>query len=393
MFESVRRFLKLEAASGLMLMAATVFALLISNSPLQGLYEQLITLNLTISVEKFIVSKPLLLWINDGLMAFFFLMVGLELKREALQGELNSSKKVLLPALGAFGGMLVPALIYAVINSQDDIAIRGWAIPTSTDIAFALGVLVLLGDRVPNSLKIFLVSLAIFDDIGAILIIAILYTEQLSFDAMFISLICIVILGLMNYSGIVSKSAYLLVGWIMWVAWLKSGVHATLAGVVLAMFIPMKGIDWDDQKAYPLQELEKDLHAPVSFFIVPLFAFANSGLDLSILNIKDIFDGVPLGIILGLFVGKQIGVMSMVYFALKLKLGTLPKSVTSRQIYGIAVLCGVGFTMSLFIGSLSFSHVGTEFVMQSRLGVLVASSVSIVWAVIWFRFFCKKPKI
>ena len=244
MFESIRRFLKLEASSGLLLMAAAVLALVVANSPLNWVYEKLLTLNLTVAIETFSISKPLLLWVNDGLMAIFFLVVGLELKREALIGELNTPKKVMLPALGAVGGMVVPALIYAYFNWGDPVAIQGWAIPTATDIAFALGILVLLGDRVPAALKVFLVSLAIFDDLGAIIVIAIFYTDNLSITALATSAGCIACLFMMNRLEVVSKAAYLIVGAVMWVALLKSGVHATLAGVILALFVPMEGVDW-----------------------------------------------------------------------------------------------------------------------------------------------------
>lgn len=390
MFESIRRFLKLEASSGLFLMAAAALALIVANSPFDWVYEQLLTIKLTIAVETFSISKPLLLWVNDGLMAIFFLVVGLELKREALMGELNSPKKVLLPALGAVGGMAVPALIYSYLNWGDPIAIQGWAIPTATDIAFALGILILLGDHVPSSLKVFLVSLAIFDDLGAIIVIALFYTDNLSFMALLTSGLCIGCLFLMNRIEVVSKAAYLIVGAVMWVALLKSGVHATLAGVILALFIPMEGVDWDGETTRPLQELEHDLHGPVGFLILPIFAFTNAGLDLSQLQLTDVFHSIPLGIILGLFVGKQIGVMFMVWLGVKLKLGAMPSNVGWGQMYGISVLCGVGFTMSLFIGGLAFEQTGQDTFAQDRLGILLGSLISALWAVIWFKYFCRK---
>ncbi len=392
MFESIRRFVKLEAASGLMLMAATVLALIAANSPWQSFYESALSIKLTVAIEDFAISKPIFLWINDGLMAIFFLLVGLELKREAIVGELNSPKKVMLPAIGALGGMVFPALIYAGININNPISIQGWAIPTATDIAFALGILILLGDRIPSSLKIFLVSLAIFDDLGAIIIIAIFYTDHLSMSALFVSATCIAVLWAMNRIDVVSKAGYLMVGLVMWVALLKSGVHATLAGVILALFIPMQGVDWDGQETHPLHELEHDLHSPVGFVILPLFAFANAGLSFSQLSFADIFHSIPLGIILGLFVGKQVGVMFTVWLGLKLKLGTMPEGVSWRHMYGIAVLCGVGFTMSLFIGGLAFEQIGANNVMQDRLGILIGSFLSAAWAVIWLRYFCKPIK-
>lgn len=389
MFESIRRFLKLEAASGLLLMASALLALVAANSSYDWVYEQLLTLKLTVAIEDFAISKHILLWVNDGLMAIFFLLVGLELKREAIVGELNTAKKVALPALGAIGGMVFPAAIYAFLNWGDDVAIQGWAIPTATDIAFALGILVLLGDRVPAALKIFLVSLAIFDDLGAIIVIAIFYTDNLSVSALMVSGGCIVILALMNKLDVVSKAAYLIVGAVMWVALLKSGVHATLAGVILALFIPMRGVNWDGEDTRPLHELEHDLHGPVGFIILPIFAFANAGLALGNLQISDVMDSISLGIILGLFVGKQVGVLSMVWLGVKLKLGEMPKGVSWSQMYGVAILCGVGFTMSLFIGGLAFEQTGDDHFAQDRLGILVGSLVSAVWAIIWFRFFAK----
>lgn len=392
MLESLRRFMKMDAASGLLLMTAAALALIVANSPLSWLYEQLLTTKLTVAVETFAISKPLLLWINDGLMAVFFLHVGLELKREAIVGDLNSPQKVALPALAAIGGMVAPAGIYAYLNWGNELAIQGWAIPMATDIAFALGIVVLLGQRVPAALKVFLVSLAIFDDLGAIIVIALFYTEQLSILALSVTAVCIAILFIMNRSGVVSKFAYVFIGAIMWVALLKSGVHATLAGVVLALFIPMKGVDWDGQATRPLHELEHDLHGSVNFLILPIFAFANAGLSLGNLSVSDLTHSIPLGIVLGLFLGKQLGVMSMVYLGVKLKLGALPKGVGWSQVYGIAVLSGVGFTMSLFIGGLAFDQTGQDNFDQDRLGIIVGSVLSAFWAVIWFCYVVKSPK-
>jgi NhaA family Na+:H+ antiporter len=392
MLESLRRFMKMDAASGLMLMFAAALALIVANSPISWIYEQLLTLNLTVAVDKFEISKPLLLWINDGLMAIFFLLVGLELKREVVVGDLNSAQKIALPALAAIGGMVAPAGIYAYLNWGDELAIQGWAIPMATDIAFALGIVVLLGQRVPAALKIFLVSLAIFDDLGAIIVIALFYTDQLSILALSVTAVCIALLFLMNRSGVVSKSAYLIIGAIMWVALLKSGVHATLAGVALALFIPMKGTNWDGELSRPLHELEHDLHMPVAFIILPIFAFANAGLSLSGLSLSDITHGIPMGIILGLFVGKQLGVMGMVYLGVKLKLGSFPRGVSWSQVYGIAVLSGVGFTMSLFIGGLAFDQTGQDNFNQDRLGIIVGSLMSAIWAVVWFSYFAKSSK-
>lgn len=391
MLGSIHKFLKLESASGILLMLATVLALLAANSFLQSYYDRLLSTQVVVSIDSFAIAKPLLLWINDGLMALFFLLVGLELKREAVEGELNSLAKVSLPAIAALGGMLVPALIYAAMNKHDPIALQGWAIPTATDIAFALGVLTLLGDKVPSSLKIFLVSLAIFDDIGAIIIIAIFYTDNLSFGALITALAGILILWQMNRSGVLNKVPYLLVGLIIWVGLLKSGVHATLAGIALAMFIPMQGTTESGKVVTPLHDLEEDLHAPVAFFVLPVFAFANAGLSLAGLTFADLFSPVPLGILLGLFVGKQLGVMLFVWLGVKLKLGKLADGVSWSQVYGVALLCGIGFTLSLFIGSLAFENVPHDFLVHDRLGILAGSAVSAVTAYIWLRFVAK-PK-
>lgn len=391
MLGSIQKFLKLESASGILLMLATAFALIAANTQLQQYYDQLLSTKVVVSIGEFAIAKPLLLWINDGLMALFFLLVGLELKREAVEGELNSLSKVSLPAIAALGGMLVPALIYAFINQGDKIALQGWAIPTATDIAFALGVLTLLGDKVPSSLKIFLVSLAIFDDIGAIIIIAIFYTDNLSMTALVSALSGIAVLWFMNRRGVLNKAAYLMVGAVVWVSLLKSGVHATLAGIALAMFIPMQGKTENGKEVSPLHDLEEDLHALVAFFVLPVFAFANAGLSLAGLTLGDLFSPVPLGILLGLFVGKQLGVMAFVWLGVKLKLGKLADGVSWSQVYGVALLCGIGFTMSLFIGSLAFENVPNDFVVHDRLGILVGSVISAVAAYVWLRFVAK-PK-
>ncbi|HEY5716168.1 MAG TPA: Na+/H+ antiporter NhaA, partial [Psychromonas sp.] len=292
----------------------------------------------------------------------------------------------------ALGGMIFPALIYALINFQDDIAMQGWAIPTATDIAFSLGILILLGKRVPSTLKVFLVSLALFDDLGAIIIIALFYTHNLSMSALLVSAGCIALLWAMNRAEVVSKAAYLMVGAVMWGALLQSGVHATLAGVILAMFIPLQGIDWEEQKTRPLHELEHDLYSPVGLIVLPLFAFANAGLSFSQLNLSDVFQNVPLGIILGLFVGKQAGVMLTVWLGIKLNIGAMSKNVDWPHIYGIAVLCGVGFTMSLFIGGLAFEQSGPARVVHDRLGILLGSLLSALWAVIWLLCFCRNDR-
>jgi NhaA family Na+:H+ antiporter len=392
MIRGIKAFFKLEAASGILLIMAAVLALIAANSPLKLYYDQLLSTDVIVAVGSFSINKPLLLWINDGQMALFFLLVGLELKREVLIGELNQLSKIALPGIAAIGGMLVPALIYAFINRHDAYALQGWAIPTATDIAFALGILSLLGSRIPTSLKIFLVSLAIFDDIGAIIIIALFYTANLSIAAIVGAAIGIALLIFMNRQGAVSKSAYIVIGLVVWVSLLKSGVHATLAGVAIALCIPLKGVDVAGKEQFPMQEMEKDLHYPVSFLILPLFAFANAGLSLAGLSVNDLFSPVSLGILLGLFIGKQVGVMLFTWLAVKLRIGKLPDDVNWMQLYGVAVICGIGFTMSLFIGSLAFEQTIENQAMNDRLGILVGSFLSAVLGYVWLKYVAK-PKV
>ncbi|WP_331351836.1 Na+/H+ antiporter NhaA [Cellvibrio sp. UBA7671] len=392
MIPGIKAFFKLEAASGILLILAAILALIAANSSLKIYYDQLLSVDVVVAVGSFSIAKPLLLWINDGLMALFFLMVGLELKREVLVGELNQLSKIALPGIAAIGGMLVPALIYAFINRHDAYALHGWAIPTATDIAFALGILSLLGSRIPVSLKVFLVSLAIFDDIGAIIIIALFYTDNLSLTAIISAGIGIGVMVLMNRQGVVSKAAYLFVGLVVWVSLLKSGVHATLAGVAIALCIPFRGLDSEGKVQSPMHDIEKDLHSPVAFAILPLFAFANAGLSLSGLSINDVFSPVSLGILLGLFVGKQLGVMLFTWLAVKLRIGKLPDDVNWAQLYGVAVICGIGFTMSLFIGSLAFEQTIENQAMNDRLGILVGSFLSALLGYVWLRYVAK-PKV
>ena len=355
-------------------MLAAFLALVVANTPLSSYYQLLLSTAVEVRIGEFEIAKPLLLWINDGLMALFFFLVGLELKRELIEGELSDPRDIILPAVGAVGGMFVPAAIYAYINIDDPIALKGWAIPAATDIAFALGILALLGSRVPTTLKIFLTSLAIFDDIGAILIIAFFYTSKISLTALTMVAACTVALYILNKKGVYSKSPYLLIGVIMWVATLKSGVHATLAGVVLAIFIPLKNPKESDSS--PLKELEHDLHQIVAFFVLPVFAFANAGISLYGVSANQIFHGVPLGIAAGLFVGKQIGIFGLCWLAIKMKLTELPKDMNMLSLYGTSALCGVGFTMSLFIGSLAFEETGVDLLFDERLGIIVGSLAS-----------------
>ncbi len=367
-------FFKLETAGGIILIVAAVFAILLANSPLYSYYDLLLDTPVEIRVGALEVAKPLLLWINDGLMAVFFFLVGLELKRELLEGELSDKRNIILPAVGAIGGMAIPALIYVYFNIDDPNAIDGWAIPAATDIAFALGVLTLLGSRVPTSIKIFLTSLAIFDDIGAIIIIAIFYTAKISTLALIIVAICLPILFWLNRSHNESKSLYITIGIIMWVAMLKSGVHATLAGVILAMFIPMRSAQ--DPKFSPLKDLEHDLHPVVAFFVLPVFAFANAGLNLSGVGLEQLMHPVPTGIALGLFLGKQFGVFTFCWLAIKMKFTHLPNGMSWGSLYGTAALCGIGFTMSLFIGSLAFEESGVNKMFDDRLGIILGSLLS-----------------
>lgn len=366
-------FLKLESSSGILLVFAAILAMVVANSPLAPLYGSLIELPVGIRVGALEIDKPLLLWVNDGLMAVFFFLVGLELKREVLEGQLSNPKEIVLPALGAFGGMLVPAAIYVWINQGDDIALQGWAIPAATDIAFALAILALLGSRVPLSLKIFLVSVAIFDDVGAIVIIALFYTSDLSVAALVTAAACLPVLFLLNWRGVTEKTPYLLLGIVIWVAVLKSGVHATLAGVVLATFIPMRN---PKEEASPLHDIEHDLHTAVAFAILPIFAFANAGIPLTGLSVESFLHPVPLGIIAGLFVGKQLGVFLFCALGVLLGIARLPDGLRWPHIYGTALICGVGFTMSLFIGSLAFEETGVNLLFDERLGIIVGSLIS-----------------
>jgi Na+:H+ antiporter, NhaA family len=367
-------FFKMESSGGIVLMFAAVLALVLANSPLDYYYDLLIDTPVTVRVGELLIDKPLLLWINDGLMAIFFLLVGLELKRELVEGELSSWGSIALPGVGAVGGMAVPALIYLAFNADDPVAAQGWAIPAATDIAFALGILSLLGSRVPVSLKIFLTSLAIFDDVGAIVIIALFYTADLSLLSLAVVAACIPVLAILNWRGVTARSLYLWIGLIMWVATLKSGVHATLAGVVLAMFIPLKSAD--DPSYSPLRSLEHDLHSLVAFFVLPVFAFANAGISFAGVGVEQLLHPVPLGIALGLVVGKQVGVFGLCALVIKMGWVAMPRGMNWRALYGAALLCGIGFTMSLFISSLAFEQTGVNTLFDERLGIILGSVIA-----------------
>ncbi len=370
----IKRFLKLESSGGILLMIAAAAALIIANTPLEKYYALLLDTPVEIKIGSLEIAKPLLLWINDGLMALFFFLVGLELKRELLEGELSDPRNIILPGIGAIGGMLVPAMIYIYFNHNDPVGMQGWAIPAATDIAFALGILALLGSRVPVSIKIFLTSLAIFDDIGAILIIAFFYTSKISLYALISAAVCTAVLFLLNQRKVESKSMYLFIGVIMWVSLLKSGVHATLAGVILAMFIPMRSFSNPDNS--PVKELEHDMHSMVAYFVLPVFAFANAGISLQGVQAEQLLHDVPLGVALGLFAGKQIGIFGLCWIAVKVGLTQLPKGMSIPSLYGTAALCGVGFTMSLFIGSLAFEETDVNLLFDERLGIIVGSIAS-----------------
>ncbi|QCZ94734.1 Na+/H+ antiporter NhaA [Salinimonas iocasae] len=372
----VTNFYRSESSAGIVLMAATALALFVANSPLEYWYNQLIEVPVVIAAGDWGIEKPLLLWINDGLMAVFFFHVGLELKREVCEGELSNPKEIVLPAAGAVGGMAIPALIYVWINWGDSQAMSGWAIPAATDIAFALGVLALLGSRVPASLKVFLVTLAIIDDIGAIVIIALFYTSNITETALYIAAGCLIVLWMMNRRNVVDLPSYILVGLVLWVALLKSGVHATLAGVVLAAFIPMRS--HNDPSHSPVTKLEHELSASVSFAILPIFAFANAGINFGAIRPEGIFHPVTFGIFLGLTVGKQLGVFTFCWIVVKLGLAKLPADLKFRHIYGCSLLCGIGFTMSLFIGALAFEQSGVNRMFDERVGILAGSLVSAI---------------
>ncbi len=372
---AIRDFLELESASGIILVGAAAVALALSNSPLSGLYNLLIDTPFEVRLGALEIAKPLLLWINDGLMAIFFLLVGLEIKREVLDGQLSSIDQVALPGIAAVGGMAIPALIYVFFNFNNPGAMSGWAIPAATDIAFALGVLALLGSRVPLSLKLFLLTLAIIDDLGAIVIIAIFYSGKLSLLSLGLAGAMIAVLVAMNLLGVRRLAAYLIVGVVLWVCVLKSGVHATLAGVVLAFTIPMRT---NEGEPCPLRDLEHTLHPWVAFFIMPVFAFANAGVSLEGMSLSDLMGPIPAGVALGLFLGKQLGVFGFAWAAIRFGLARLPEGATWRSLYGTAILCGIGFTMSLFISTLAFDGTMADAGVSSRLGILVGSFASAI---------------
>ncbi|MDR6679075.1 Na+/H+ antiporter NhaA [Pseudomonas oryzihabitans] len=361
----LQRFCAAEAAGGIVLMIAAALALIVANSPLATGYFATLHLDVGgLSVGH---------WINDGLMALFFLLVGLEIKREMAVGQLATWGDRALPGLAALGGMAVPALIYAVVNRHDPQTLAGWAIPAATDIAFALGVLSLLGSRVPTSLKVFLSALAILDDLGAVLIIALFYTSDLSTAMLLSAAGLVAVLFVLNRFKVTALLPYLLIGALLWFCLLRSGIHATLAGVILALFIPLGDTETDDVS--PLLKLEAALHPWVAFLIVPVFGFANAGVALGNLSLANLLDPVPLGVALGLFLGKQIGISLLALLAIRSGLARLPEGANWLQLYGVALLCGIGFTMSLFIGALAFPG-APLLVDEVKIGVLLGSLLS-----------------
>lgn len=387
-FLKLVEFFRLEAAGGIMLVAASIIALAIANSPADAFYQKLLSVPIHFGVADFSVDKPLVLWINDGLMAIFFLLVGLELKREFVEGQFADRKQILLPAMCAIGGMIIPMSIYAAFNWNDPVAISGAAIPAATDIAFALGVLSLLGSRVPVALKLLLTAIAVADDLGAIVIIAIFYTSNLSLLSLGMAMLALIGLWLLNRFGVMRLGAFLLVGFFMWLAVLKSGVHATLAGVVLGLCIPLGGSE--EGAIRPSEKLEHILHPWVAYFILPVFAFSNAGVALQGVQWSNLLDPIPLGIVAGLVIGKQVGVFGVAWILLKLKWVSLPEGLNLSMMWGIAMLCGIGFTMSLFIGSLAFEGQGELMQASYRLGILLASFIAAVLSFVFLNWQLKK---
>ena len=377
----LRAFFASDISVGVVLISAALLAISMDNSPLAWLYNSLLETPFVIGIGGFDLNKPLLLWINDGLMAVFFFHVALEIKREMVEGNLSSWQQASLPAIAAIGGMLAPALIYFTVNAGDPVAQHGWAIPAATDIAFAVGVLALLGTRAPSSLKIFLLALAILDDLGAIVIIALFYTNEVALTSLGIAVLGVAVLWMLNQRGVRRFGPYLVVGIIMWVCVLKSGVHATLTGVVLAFFIPMTK---DEAGQSLLHSLEHKLAPWVTFGVMPVFAFANAGVSLAGLSFEAMMAPIPLGIAMGLFVGKQVGILGFSWLGTRLGLCQLPRGVSWTQMHGVAVLGGIGFTMSLFIGTLSFTD--PSYATSVRLGVLSGSCLSGVIGYLILRF-------
>lgn len=369
MNDVLKRFLALESAGGILLIVAAIIALVMANTGLSDIYQQVLDTQIQLRISSLDLDKTLSHWVNDGMMAIFFLLIGLEVKRELVSGALSTREKALFPAIAAVGGMLFPALWFLLFNAGEA-SQHGWAIPTATDIAFALGVIALLGKRVPLSLKIFLLALAIIDDLGAIIIIALFYNQGLSLPALSIAVVGIGLLFWLNRSQVHNLVPYLIIGWIVWAAVLKSGIHATVAGVILGFLIPLYG-----RKLSPSQALEKFLHPWCVFFILPLFAFVNAGVSLEGVSFADLASPLPLGIMAGLLLGKPMGIFLSSWLAVRFGVAQLPYGVCMKQIFAVSVLCGIGFTMSIFIGSLAFADT-PELATLSRLGILLGSTIA-----------------
>jgi len=387
----ITKYLRLEATSGVVLFFFAILAIVLDNSPFAAIYQHILNVPISFDGEQGRMAKPLLFWINEGLMTIFFLLVSLELKREFLEGELSGANKIILPGVAACGGMIIPALIYLTITWQHGAAVKGWAVPVATDIAFALGVLSLFGKRVPVGLKLFLMALAIFDDVGAIIIIAVVYSHHLSYVYLTAAFIIIVGMCCLNKIKVKRLMPYLLLGFLLWMCILSSGVHATIAGVVLGLIIPLKGKNENDIQ--PLSYLEDKLHPWVAFFVMPLFAFANSGVSFQGLTWHILLDPVALGVITGLVIGKQLGVFSFSWLIVRMGFATYPEEVNRLALYGVALLCGIGFTMSLFLGTLAFQDELPKYLVEVRLGVLLGSTISgVIGAMILHVALARKTK-
>ncbi|ATW42644.1 Na+/H+ antiporter NhaA [Glaesserella parasuis] len=390
MIQHIRKFLQLESASGILLLAFAMLAMLFANTPLKDLYFDFLSMPVSIQIGLFSIHKPLLMWVNDGFMAVFFVLIGLEVKREMMVGAISSYQRAIFPAIGALGGMIVPALVFTLINSDSPEFQQGWAIPMATDIAFALGVLGLLGKRVPFALKIFLLALAIIDDLGAIVVIAIFFSHELSTTALISAAIAITALIIMNRMRVTAICAYMVVGLILWASVLKSGVHATLAGVIIGFCVPLKGKNGEE----PLAHFEHILAPWCSFVILPLFAFSNAGVSLAGMSLSTLFSPLTMGVALGLLVGKTLGVFSFSFLAVKLGIAQLSEGINFKQIFAVSILCGIGFTMSMFLAGLAFGgdEADGQFISLARLGILIGSGISAVLGYYLLKL-CTMPNI
>lgn len=379
MLKAIQAFFKLEMASGILLLAFALLAMLFANSDGSDHYFEFLQMPVLIQIGTFIIDKPLLMWVNDGFMAVFFLLVGMEVKKELIEGSLSSYQKAIFPAIAALGGMVVPALVYWFINQHSAEFLKGWAIPMATDIAFAVGIVALLSKQVPLPLKAFLLALAIIDDLGAIVVIAIFYSHEMSMQALIFAGLSILVLISLNRFKVTAICAYMVVGLVLWASVLKSGVHATLAGVILGFCIPLNG-EKNGKAKRPLDQFEHILAPWCSFLILPLFAFSNAGVSLFGVGLDQLLSPLPLGIILGLLLGKPLGVFSFSWLAVKLGIAKLPEAVNFKQIFAIAVLCGIGFTMSMFLAGLAFGgdSASENITALARLGILAGSTLSAV---------------